>query len=133
VVSSSGKDVDLTATTAGANNLHQSLFSQCNVSLNGKAVSQANEHYNYRSYLETLLTYGTDAATYHLTNTYWYLDTDEMQPCDPMAEIHTATKNEGLIARWIRLSENRYVQIFDRLHTDLCNCRFLCSLASNCR
>jgi len=43
-------------------------------------ITQAKEHYHYRSYLETLMTYGTDAAPTHLSNAYWYLDTGEMQP-----------------------------------------------------
>ena len=55
MVSSSGKDVDLTDTTAVANNLLRSLFSQCTVTLNGVPVIQTHEHYNYRAYLESLL------------------------------------------------------------------------------
>jgi len=62
LVSTSGKDVDLTDTTFVTNNLLQSLFSQCTVMLNGVSVTQLHEHYNYRAYFETLLTYGTDAT-----------------------------------------------------------------------
>ena len=67
MVSSSGRDVDLTDTTAVANNLIHSLSSQCTVMVNSDPVIQLHEHYNYRPYLETLLTYGTDAASSHLT------------------------------------------------------------------
>jgi len=74
LVSSSGKDVDITDTTAVTNNLLHSRFSQCTVMLNGVPVTQSHEHYNYRNYPETLLTYGTDAASSHLSNSYWYLD-----------------------------------------------------------
>jgi hypothetical protein len=70
MVYSSGKDVDLTDTTAVANNLLHSLFSQCTVTLNGVPVTQSQEHYNYRAYLESLFTYGTDAASSHLSNSY---------------------------------------------------------------
>jgi len=38
-----------------------------------------------------------------------------------MAETHTSSTNDGFIARWSRLSGSRDVQIFGRLHTDLCN------------
>jgi hypothetical protein len=62
MVSSSGKDVDLTDTNTVANNLLHSLFSQCTVMVNGVPVTQSHEHYNYPAYLENLLTYGTDAA-----------------------------------------------------------------------
>ena len=34
--------------------------------------------YNYRAYLETLLTYGTDAASSQLSNCNWYLDAGDM-------------------------------------------------------
>jgi len=36
-------------------------------------MTQASEHYVYRSYLETLLTYGTDATASHLGNAYGIL------------------------------------------------------------
>ena len=68
LVSSSGNNVDVSDHTGVVNNLLHSLFSQCTVILNGTTITQSNEHYNYRSYLETLLTYGTDAAATHLTN-----------------------------------------------------------------
>jgi len=44
------------------------VFSQCNVSLNGVTITQASEHYHYRSYLDTLMTYEADAAAMHLSN-----------------------------------------------------------------
>ena len=48
--------------TPGINNLLHSLFSKCSISLNGTQITQATELYNYRAYLETLLTFGSDAA-----------------------------------------------------------------------
>jgi hypothetical protein len=41
LISSSGKDVDLTDTTAVTNNLPRSLFSQCTVMQNGVLVTRA--------------------------------------------------------------------------------------------
>jgi len=52
--------------TAGINNLLHFLFSQCSISFNGTKMTQATEVYNYRAYLETLLTYGNDAADSYL-------------------------------------------------------------------
>jgi len=46
MVSSSGKEVDLTDTTTVANNLLHSLFSQCTVMVNGVPVTQSHGHYN---------------------------------------------------------------------------------------
>ena len=113
--------MDLTDTTAVNNNLLHSLFSQCTVLLNGFPVTQSHEHYNYRAYLETLLTYGTDAASLHLSNYYWYLHNGDMKSCDPMVETFNSHTDDGFIARTSRLIGSRYVQLFERLHTDLCN------------
>jgi len=53
--------------TAVTNNFLHSLFSQCSIALNSVTITQAAELYNYRSFFETILTYGIDAATSHLT------------------------------------------------------------------
>jgi len=66
--SSSENNVEVSDNTGVTNNLLQSLFPQCNFVLNGTTITQSSEQYNYRSYLETLLTYGTDAADTILTN-----------------------------------------------------------------
>jgi len=71
LVSGPGKDVDTSDHTAVTNNFLHSLFSQYNIALNGVTITEASEHYNYRSYLETFPTYGTDAAATYLTNAYW--------------------------------------------------------------
>jgi len=111
------------------------MFSQCNVTLTGVAVTQLNEHYNNLSYPETLLTYSTDTAASHLTRTYWFLESSDMRPCGPLVENHTATTNEGYITPWTRLTGNRDVQLFGLLHTDICNVPFFllpgCGCISN--
>ena len=76
-VSGAGKDAQLTGTIAVTINLLHSLFSQCNITFNNVAVTESSEHYNYSSYLDTP-DLGTDVATSHLTNTYWYLDSSDM-------------------------------------------------------
>jgi hypothetical protein len=78
-----GTDLEITDHTAFTNNFLHSLFSQCNVSLNDVSVTQTSDMYNYRAYLETLLSYGTDGSKSHLTNSYWYIDGPELGPCDP--------------------------------------------------
>jgi hypothetical protein len=73
-----GKDLDPTDFTAVTNNFLHSLFSQCSIALNGVNITPAADLYYYRVYLETLLTYGTDAANTHLTNAYWYIDDGDL-------------------------------------------------------
>ena len=60
---------------APVNNWVQSLFSQVDVSLNGKMVSSSSNTYAYRAYIETLLTFGKAYKKTYLTNSMWYKDT----------------------------------------------------------
>ena len=88
--------LDNTDFTAVTNNFLLSLFSQCCIALNGVTITQATELYIYRSFFETILTYGSDAATSQLTNAFWYLDVGDLLPCDPTAADAT---NKGFITR----------------------------------
>jgi len=60
-------------------------------------ITQSGDLYNYRAYLETILSYGNDAASSHLANSYWYKDAGDMLPCDP---TKPESKNTGFIDRW---------------------------------
>jgi len=113
------KDLDETNFTAGTNNFLHSLFSQFNVSLNGVNNTPASELYPYRSYLETLLSYGSDAAYSHLTNAHWYLDEGgDVLAGDPTS---TSIKNKGFVMRWERQKQSKITELYGRLPTDNCN------------
>jgi len=71
-------DLPETDNTAEVNNLLHSLFSQCTIYLNGTQITQATELYTFRAYIETLSTYGNDAASSHLTMPFWLLDEGNM-------------------------------------------------------
>jgi hypothetical protein len=85
--------------TAGTNNFLHSLFSRCNISLNGVSINPPADNYNFCAYLETILTYGCDAAESQLTNAYCYLDSGHVLTCDP-TDAYTDTTNKGFIRRW---------------------------------
>ena len=89
-------------------------------SLNVVTITPAADLYQYRAYLETLLTYSRDAAALHLTNTFRYLDNGDMLHCDPSATYTDAT-NKGFIARWNRIKQNKEVEMVGRSHSDICN------------
>ena len=57
-----GTNLDAADFTSVTNNFLHSLFSQCNITLNGVTITPATDLYNYRSFLESILTYGSDAA-----------------------------------------------------------------------
>jgi len=77
LIKNDGTALDNTDFTAVTKNFLHSLFSQCSIALNGVTNTHAAELYNYRSFFETILTYGSDAATSHLKNAFWYLDDGE--------------------------------------------------------
>ena len=87
-----GTDLELTDITCVANNFLHSLFEQCNISLNGVTITHAADLYYYRAYLETLLSYGKEAAESHLTNAFWYRDTGDLGVYDPTAAVTPSTK-----------------------------------------
>ena len=90
------------------NNLLHSLFNQCTVVLNGTTITQSGEHYDYRSYLDTLLTYGIDAAATRLTNAYWYRVNGDMMPCDPTTATVTAVTNRCFITHLAPVKSCRF-------------------------
>jgi len=108
LIAADGNDLDTSDFTAGTNNFLNSLFSQCSISLNGVNITPASELYSYRSFLETLLTYGSDASNSHLTNAYWYLDEGDDLAGDPTsADI----KNKGFVKRWERQKQSKVIEL----------------------
>ena len=96
------------------------LFDQCNISLNRVTIIHAADLYYYRAYLETLLSYGNEAAESHLTNAFWYRDTGDLGVCDPTASV-TPSTNKGFLARCDRLKRSKEIEIVGGLHSDICN------------
>jgi len=92
-----------------------SLFSERKFTLNGITITQASEKFNYRSYLETLMTYGSNVQASHPSNVYWYRETTDMYPCYPTSVNLTAGTNRGFI-----ISASKEDQNFGRLHSDVC-------------
>jgi len=80
-----GTALDNTDFTAVTNNILHSLLSLYNIALNCLTITQAAEIYNYLSFFETILTYGSDDPTTNLTNAFWYLDNGDLLPCDHSA------------------------------------------------
>lgn len=64
-----------TQNVAPVHNFLHSMFSQVDVFLNQRNICPPSSHYSYRSYIESLLNYGTDAKNTHLQTTMWYKDT----------------------------------------------------------
>ena len=96
------------------------LFEQYNISLNGITVTHAANLYYYRAFLETLLSYGNEAAESRLPNAFWYRDTGDHVVCNA-TEALTSSTNTDLLARYDRLKQSKEIEMVCRLHTDICN------------
>ena len=93
-----------------------SLFSQVDVQLNGKLVTPSVNTYPYKAYLETLLSYGSDAKESQLTSQLWYLDED---PIDDIEPFKAEGANPGLKDRGLHIKESKSVEMMGRLHCDI--------------
>jgi len=78
--------LDTTDFTAVTNNFLYSLLSESHITLTGVPIMQSGEIYHYRSCLETLLTYDSDAADSRLTNPFWYLGGGDMLHYEPYSD-----------------------------------------------
>jgi len=75
-------------------------------------MTQSNEWYQYRSFLETLLSYCSDAAACRFTNSFLYPEKGDMLP------YNTAGSSDQYEQRWI---QSNGVQLYGRLHCNRCN------------
>ena len=95
------------------NNWLHSLFSQVDLSLNGRLITPSTNTYPFRAYMETLLTYGPAAKKSHLTGSLWYKDTAGHMD-------DAANANEGFSSRRKWIKNSRSVTMIGRPHVDLC-------------
>lgn len=98
-----------------ANNLLHTLFRQVSVYMNGKAISQSDNNYAYRAYLEKIISYGSDAISTHVESSGFYLDTAGA------FDNLTATKNTGLDKRKAVFGGSATVELMGKIHADMFN------------
>ena len=99
------------------NNWLLSLFSQVDVYLNGTLVTPSTNTYAYRAYIETLLSYGTDAKVKQLTGQLWHKDTATHM--DAVEIVDGLLANAGFVAPRENIVRSRVVDMVGRLHVDL--------------
>ena len=114
-----GEDIAEDAQVGPQNLFLQSLFSQVNVSLNDKLITQSATTYPYRAMIETLLNFGPAAKQSQMTSGLYYKDTPgKMEVVNPLAGA--ANTNAGLAKRHGFIAESRSVDMSGPLHADLC-------------
>lgn len=96
-----------------------SLFSQVDVTLQGKLVSSGSNTYPYRAMFGTLLNYGNEAKTTRLTSELFYKDTaGAMDETDPSKAID-AGGNAGLASRYKHSNKSNSIELAGPIHADL--------------
>ena len=117
VTRADGDDLLLALPVAQLNNWLYSLFSQVDVYLNGTLVTPSTNTYAYRAYIETLLSYGTDAKDTQLTVQLWHKHTATRMDAVEIDDGPAA--NAGFVARRANILRSRIVDMMGRLHVDL--------------
>lgn len=96
----------------------QSLFNQVDVSLNDRLISGSVPTYSYRSIIENLLSYGTDAQKTQLSSSLFYKDTSHrFENGNPLAPSGEA--NEGLKKRSTFTKKSQLVDMIGPIHSDI--------------
>jgi hypothetical protein len=109
--SSTTINADDKITTAPINNWAHSLFSNIEVTLNGKRLSSPANTYSYQAYIESLLNYGPSAKKSHLTSRLWYKDTP--------GKFNDFKDNVGLTKRASFITSGKTVDLMSNIHHEL--------------
>lgn len=113
LVKQNGTNLPATANVAPVNNFLHSLWAQVDVSLSNTLITQSNNTYPYRAYIENLLSFGPAAKRSQLSSNIWYKDTANQ------FETITGTNNKGYVSRKAIASESKEFDMMGKLHLDL--------------
>lgn len=112
VVSDKGETIPDASDAAVVNNTLHSLWSQLEVSLNNKLISQAGQNYSYRAYFTNLLSYGSEAKETHLSAGGWYFDS-------PGQFETRGDDNVGYRSRKVLCEKSREFDLIGPIHADI--------------
>ena len=116
ILKGDGGNIEGTDNVGPVNLLLHSLFSEVEVKLNDTLVTSANNTYAYRTYLETLLSYGPAAKQSHLTGALFYKDVGNLDDNNPRANNAT---NTALVKRHSFTNGSAVVDMIGYIHSDL--------------
>jgi len=115
ITKENGDDIAGTDLVGPVNLTLQSLFSEIEMKLNDTLITSSNGTYAYRSYLETLLSFGPAAKASQITAGLYYRDTPgSMNVTDP------AGANTGLQKRAEFFNTGAVSELIGPLHLDMC-------------
>ncbi|XP_053568362.1 uncharacterized protein F54H12.2-like [Bombina bombina] len=90
------------------------LFNQVDVTLGDRLISQSNNLYTYRAYIETILNYSRDALSTKFTAGLFYMDTAGQHNTRVLGG-----DNKGFAKRAQMTAGSRTVELLGHLHSDL--------------
>ena len=108
-----GTAITAQSNVAPVSNWLHSLWSQVDLSLNNTLVTQSNNTYPYRPYIENLLSFGKEAKKSQLLSNLLIKDTAE-------AFDTNAAGNVGFTKRKAAAVESHEIDMFGKLHVDMC-------------
>ncbi|XP_067295937.1 uncharacterized protein F54H12.2-like [Pseudorasbora parva] len=109
-----GSDIPNTARVGLINYPGASIFSQVDVSLGDRLISQSSSTYPYRCIIESLLNYSNDALESLFSAGLFYKDTaGYMDTADPTG------RNKGLEKRSQYTEESKTVELLAPIHSDI--------------
>jgi len=115
IVKGDGKALLSTEHVGPINLFLQSMFSQVEVTMQGKLVSSTSSHYPYKAIIQTILSYGDESKTSQLTSQLWEKD----QPGHLDDEDANGGSNTGLTRRALYVAQSRTVDMEGPLYHDL--------------
>ena len=99
------------------NNPLHSIFSNVDIELCGKLISDPNGFYPYRAYIETLLSYSKEPQESLLQIAIWSTDTPWKMAIKD--SVGGGATNTGLKARTVFFSKSVEAEMTGRLHADI--------------
>lgn len=117
ITRSNGAPLEATSQVGPVNLFLHSLFTDVDIKVNDVLITSSNSTYPYRSYLETVLSYGPAAKQSQLTSSLYYKDVaGSMEDRNPLPDTCT---NTGLKKRFSFFAGGRTVELMGCLHADL--------------
>ncbi|XP_066469229.1 uncharacterized protein F54H12.2-like [Tiliqua scincoides] len=114
IVKEDGGNIDRQAEVALVNYPIASIFSQLDVTLGDRLISQSNNCYPYRAFIESVLNYSEDALSSQFSAGMFYKDTPGEHDSADMDG-----QNQGFIKRAGLTAESRKIELMGHLHADL--------------
>ncbi|XP_078515002.1 uncharacterized protein F54H12.2-like [Lissotriton helveticus] len=114
IVKADGSDIAATAKVATIAHPIATMFNQVDITLGDRLITQNDNMYAYRAYMESILNYSSDALDTQLSAGLFYKDT--------YAQFENTAldgPNTGFVKRAEFAAESRELDLLGRIHSDL--------------